>query len=251
VSEYVAPESVEEAVRLLDDGSRILGGGTWLVPELGRGGAWPRRVVDLRLAGLAEIQPRGDGLRIGATATYSDLLESEAVAERARLLRLVAAHVTGGWTIRNQGTVGGSVAAARPQSDLPAALVALGAVAVVAGPDGERSAPVEELVLGQREILTALDLAATPAAAGYAKLKRGASSWPIATAAALVFPDGSSRLVLGAVAPRPLVVDPADVSPAVTEPLDDALAPGWYRAAVAPAIARRALEQALENAPWN
>jgi carbon-monoxide dehydrogenase medium subunit len=251
VSEYVAPESVEEAMRLLDDGSRILGGGTWLVPELGRGGRWPRRLVDLRLAGLTAIEPSGVGLRIGAMATYTDLLESEAVAERAPLLRLVSAQVTGGWSIRNQGTVGGSVAAARPQSDLPAALVALGALAVIAGQDGERSALVEDLILGQREILTALYVPTTAAAAGYAKLKRGASSWPIATAAALVSPDGSARLVLGAVAARPVVVDLADVSLAVTEPLDDALAPGWYRAAVAPVVARRALAQALENAPWN
>jgi carbon-monoxide dehydrogenase medium subunit len=249
MSEYVAPESVEEAVRLLDDGSRVLGGGTWLVPELTRGGAWPRRIVDLRLAGLTAIQPHGDGLRIGATATYSDLLESKAVAQQAPLLRLVAAQVTGGWSIRNQGTVGGSVAAARPQSDLSAPLVALGAVAVVAGPDGERSVPVAELLLGRREILTALDVPAIPAAVGYAKLKRGASSWPIATAAAVCFADGSSRLVLGAVAARPVVVDATDV--VVAEPLDDALAPGWYRASVAPAIARRALDQALENAPWN
>jgi carbon-monoxide dehydrogenase medium subunit len=273
---YAAPESLDEAVQLLDDGGRILGGGTWVVPELDRGGAWPRRIVDLRRAGLASIEPHADGLRIGAMTTYADLLASQAVAERAPLLRLVAGEITGGWTIRNQGTVGGSVASARPQSDLPAALVAADAEALVVGPHGERRAAVHELLsgsLGSREIIAAFVVpAVADAKAGYVKLKRGASSWPIATAAALVALDAAgrctrARLVLGGVAAAPVVVDVAEAlvgaepapdrladagrlaGDAVVEPLTDALAPGDYRAAVAPVIARRALAQAFGR--WN
>lgn len=281
--EYCAPASAAEAVGLLDadpGGGRLLGGGTWVVPELGRGDSRPRRIVDLRRAGLGAISRAGDGLRIGAMATYADLLSSPLVAELAPILRLAAAALTGGWTIRNQGTVGGAVGAARPQSDLPAALAASHARAVVRSRAGERSVPVIELfagptrtTLGDAEVLTAFELPA-PAAAGtghgYAKLRRGAGSWPIATAAATVtLADGRCTdvtLALGAVAGTPLLVDVSDLlagsepgpralsdaarvaGEAVSEPFADELAPAAYRAAVAAPIARRALERALEDA---
>jgi carbon-monoxide dehydrogenase medium subunit len=286
--EYCAPASAAEAVELLaadPDAGRLLGGGTWVVPELSRGDSRPRRIIDLRRAGLGAIERAGSGLRIGATVTYADLLASPLVAELAPMLHVVAAAVTGGWTIRNQGTAGGAVAAARPQSDLPAALVACGARAVVRDHAGERSVPVIELfagpmrtALGPAEVLTALELPGLTAdrtGHGYAKLRRGAGSWPIATAAATVtLADGRPSdvmLALGAVAATPLLVDVSEVlaagqsgpealsdaalshaariaGEAVREPFADELAPAEYRAMVAGPIARRALERAFEDA---
>ena len=139
---YATPRSAAEAVALLAGAdARVLAGGTWVVPELGTGVSRPALVVDLRRAGLGTITA-GDGtVRVGATATYADVLASELVRERLPLLREMAGGITGGWAIRGQGTIGGSLAAARPQSDVPAVLVALGAIAHVAGADGERSVP--------------------------------------------------------------------------------------------------------------
>jgi CO/xanthine dehydrogenase FAD-binding subunit len=277
--DYRAPASAAEAAGLLDGDARVLGGGTWVVPELQRGAAHAGRLVDLRRAGLATIAPRpDDGLDLGAMTTYADLLGSAEVAQRAPLLRLAAAGITGGWAIRNQGTVGGSVAAARPGSDLPAVLVALEAQAVVVGTGGERRVTVADLIAGAMrtrlepgELLAGFVLPPALGAPGYVKLKRGASSWPIATAAAQIALDGDGRcraatLVLGAVAATPLRVDLADAlvgrapdpdvladaaaraGALVTEPWSDALAPGEYRAAVAAPVARRALEMALTKA---
>jgi carbon-monoxide dehydrogenase medium subunit len=275
------PADADEAVALLaedPDGSRVLGGGTWVVPEMSRGVSRPRLIVDLRRAGLGGVRVAGDHLHNGATATYADLLGSDALARAVPLLRLVAQGITGGWAIRNQGTVGGSVAAARPQSDVPAALVASGAQAVVAGPSGRRSAPVATLfraamcsALEPGEVLVGFDVPIAPRwGAGYVKLKRGAGSWPIATAAALVDVDVDGRcthatLVLGAVSATPLVVelhavlvgeraDPPALAAAaqraaaaLTDPWSDALAPGSYRAAVVGPIARRALQMAFDD----
>ncbi|MGH2872289.1 MAG: FAD binding domain-containing protein, partial [Solirubrobacteraceae bacterium] len=225
--------------------------------------------------GLSGVEASDRGLRIGAMVTYAGLLGSAEVAQRAPLLRLAAGAVTGGWSIRNQGTIGGAVAAARPQSDLPAALVACDAVAVVRGPEGERQVAVQALLAGAMrttlsadELLCAFELPAHEGARpGYHKLKRGASSWPIATAAALVTRVGerctSARLALGAVAATPTVVDISAelvgaavtaatlasaaraAAAAVTEPWEDELAPAEYRAAVAEPVARRALEMAF------
>ena len=60
--EYRRPGDVGEAVSMLADdpgGARVLGGGTWLIPEMTRGETRPRIVVDLAAAGLAAIDARG------------------------------------------------------------------------------------------------------------------------------------------------------------------------------------------------
>lgn len=277
--EYRAAADAVEASALLaedPDGSRILGGGTWLIPEMSRGESRPTRVIDLGRAGMNVVAETDEGLVVGAMATYADLLDSPLVKRLAPLLHLVAGSITGGWSIRNQGTIGGSLAAARPQSDMPGALVAAGARAVIHGRHGARRVSVAEMIegpmrtaVGSDEVLSAFEIPRSDAGVGYYKLKRGASSWPIVTAAALVkLQDGactSARLVLGAVAAMPIVVDvssplvgsPADRSSlqaaqraaalAVVAPWEDVLASGGYRAAVAGPVARRALEMAFET----
>jgi aerobic carbon-monoxide dehydrogenase medium subunit len=255
---YATPEDADEAVALLASAdARVLAGGTWVVPELGSGASRPAVVVDLRRAGLGTIAA-GDGtVRIGATATYADVLASDLVRERLPLLHEMAAGITGGWAIRGQGTIGGSLAAARPQSDAPAVLVALGAIAHVAGPGGARSLPAASLLTGPMrtglapgELLTALEIPAQAGPHGYVKLKRGASSWPIATAAAVAAGGSVTRLVLGGVAGTPLDLDPAGAVE-VDDPWDDELAPGAYRAAVAAPLARRAMAAATGGGSWS
>ncbi len=257
---YQAPGSADEAVALLAGGrARLLAGGTWVVPEMGAGTSRPDVVVDLRRAGLGAIEERDGSVRVGATATYADLIASAVVRERLPLLHEMAGGITGGWAIRGQGTVGGSLAAARPASDVPAVLVALRAVAHVAGPDGTRAVPAAGLLagpmrsgLGPQELLTALEIPVQPGTHGYVKLKRGASSWPIATAAALAQDGAVTRLVLGGVAGTPVEVDvAAGGSPAIDDPWDDELAPGSYRAAVAAPVAERAMRKALGGRAWS
>ncbi|MGY1824107.1 FAD binding domain-containing protein [Geodermatophilus sp. SYSU D00079] len=276
--DYVAPPDLAGCLTALAGGGRVLAGGTWVLPEMDRGESAPARLVDLRRAGLGGVTATATGLWLGATCTYADLLASAEVAAHAPLLRTMAGGITGGWALRNQATVGGAAVAARPQSDVPAALVASGAVALVAGPDGERAVPAHELFtgamrssVGPGELLAGFDLpSAAGAGHGYVKLKRGASSWPIATAAALVRLDTAgvctaATLVLGGVAAVPVR---ADVSPlvgavpgepelrataeraaaAVTDAWEDVLAPASYRVAVAAPVARRALAAAVATA---
>jgi CO/xanthine dehydrogenase FAD-binding subunit len=271
-------DALAAAARLAADpaGARVLGGGTWVVPEMSRGDSAPRTVVDLADAGLGRVEFSDGELRVGAMATYGCLLASAEVADVAPLLALVAGAVTGGWSIRDQGTVGGSVAAARPSSDVPGALVALGADAVVQGPSGTRRVAVADLIdgamstsLGPGELIAGFTMAPSAAGAGYYKLKRGQSSWPILTASALVSIQGGvcagARLVLGGAAAVPVQVAVAEVlvgraptaaaiaeaarlaGDAVSDWWDDALAPGEYRAATAAPVARRALAMAFET----
>lgn len=277
--DYRTPGDAAEAAELLaedPEGTRVVGGGTWVIPEMSRGESTPRVVVDLARAGLGAIEPIADGVRVGAMTTYADLLSSDQIAATAPLLRLVAGEITGGWSIRNQGTIGGSVAAARPQSDIPGALVACDADAVIQGPRGTRRAPVAQLIVGAMttslapgEVVAALELPSWSGGVGYVKLKRYTSSWPIVTASAgITVRDGrctAVRLVLGGAAATPVVVDVSPIlvgapvtaqaladagqaaAEAITDAWEDALAPGAYRAAVAGPVARRALTMACAD----
>jgi carbon-monoxide dehydrogenase medium subunit len=268
---YESPTSVEQAVGLLGEQSLVLSGGTWAVPAMNRGEVRPGVVVDLRRTGLGEIRLTGATVRIGATCTYADLLASDVVTRHLPLLRTMAAGITGGQQIHNQGTLGGSVAAARPSSDAPAVVVALGARVVIASADGERRVEArdffhgpERTALGDRDLLVALEFPAAAALRwGYVKLKHGHGSWPIATAAVrLGSPDEQDRatLVLGALAGTPVVVrkvpthtpvTEAEIAEAARQAVDavpelwtDVLASAAYRRAVAPVLAVRAWRNA-------
>jgi carbon-monoxide dehydrogenase medium subunit len=276
---YAAPSSLDDAVELLardPDGSCVLGGGTWVVPDLNLGRLRHRQVIDLRRAGLAEIRVERESVIVGSMSTYGQLIASSAVTEHVPLLALMAAGITGGGQITGQGTVGGSAVAARPQSDVPATLVALRAHAILGGPEGERRVSARELFAGAMksalrsdELLVRLEVDSQRGAlVGYAKLKRGASSWPIATAAVVATRDdtghcSAATLVLGGVAAVPIDVDlsqtligrmpsPDAIDAAaqqaaaqVIDPWGDVLAPASYRLAVARPIAKRALAMAF------
>ena len=151
--------------------------------------------------------------------------------------------------IRNRGTIGGSLAHADPAADWLAALAALGADAVVAGAGGERRVAVAELaqsafqtVLGDGEILVAVEVPAVSGAArwGWTKLCRKPGEFAQAIAAVLHDPDcGRRRAVIGATQGAPIVLDDASEAAAEAalagfDPIEQRL----YRAAL-----RRALAQ--------
>jgi carbon-monoxide dehydrogenase medium subunit len=102
--------------------------------------------------------------------------------------------------VRNRGTVGGAIAHADPASDLPAALIALGAELVLRSAAGTRTVPMDGFVTGafvtglrHDELLTEIRLPAPLDTAGsaYASLEQPASGYAmVGVAAVLVFgPD--------------------------------------------------------------
>lgn len=251
----------------------VLGGGTALVPDLTHRKVAPDLLVDLSRAGLGGVRVEAGVVQVGASATYTDVLATTDPAPALRLLRTLAGGVTGGPQIRSRGTLVGSLSYANPASDVPAAMVALRATAVLASTRGTRAVPVADLLTGAfstgratNEVVVRLELPAADERPGYVKLKLAESSWPIVTAAALVRTDGTARVVLGGLSPVPVRLEVgADVvevvpdhddrtvadalSPAVAaaggEPWQDVLADARYRARVAPVVAARALRRAL------
>jgi carbon-monoxide dehydrogenase medium subunit len=249
-----------------------MAGGQSLVPLLAMRLAAPSTLVDLnRLAGLAGFERRAAGrLRVGAMTRHRDL-------ERAGtgLLAAAASHIGHG-AIRARGTIGGSLAHADPNAELPAVALVTDASVAVAGPRGGRTIGAADLFegmlqtsLADDEILTAVELA-EPRRWGFAELARRHGDFALVLAAVTELASGW-RVVVGGTGPVPercaeaevlldrsgegaagaaagqLVDEVAEAVAAAVEPYDDVHATAGYRRAMAGNLAGRATAQALRS----
>jgi CO/xanthine dehydrogenase FAD-binding subunit len=260
--EYVRPSSVDDAIRLLaeHDGARALAGGQTLVNVMKARAASPDVLVDLaNLEELRAISVAGDTLRIGAMATYSQIMASSEVEVSRPILAEVAAQIAD-VQVRNRGTIGGNVCSNDPTNHLPPLLVALGAEMTIRGAGGDRTVPAADFFLGvymtavaEGELLLSVSVPASAHAAdGFASVTIGRDGTCIANAAACVSDPGVT-LVLGCVDAVPVRLTPsatdadsirAAVDAAALEPPSDVHASADYRRHLAAVCAVRAVEQA-------
>ena len=125
--------------------------------------------------------------------------------------------------VRNVATVGGALAHGDPHMDLPAVLIALGATIAVAGPEGERSMAVEDLLTGyyetalaKNELITVLRIPAQGAMRSvYFKVTAGsADDWPALGVAVALATEGSrvtsARIVVSAATVRAMRLTSAE-----------------------------------------
>jgi aerobic carbon-monoxide dehydrogenase medium subunit len=259
--EYRSPESIEEAISLLQEhgeDAKLLAGGHSLLPLMKLRLATPAVLIDLgRIPGLSYVRDEGGRTAIGAMTPHADV-------ERAGLGFLSdVAGVVGDPQVRNRGTIGGSLAHGDPASDLPCALLALEGTLVAQGPDGRREIPVAsffkdflETALRPDEVIVEVVVPATQGGY-YQKFNKRASDWAIVGAAAVKV-DGSFRVALtnmGATPIRATAVEEAlaggaSISDAAqhasdgTSPSGDINATPEYRQHLARVLTRRALEAA-------
>ncbi len=113
MQDYCRPDTLDAALAFLAGGARVLAGGTDIYPAAGARLTGP--VLDLTgVAGLRGIVA-GQGLRIGACATWSDIAEAD-LPPALRALQQAAGAV-GGRQIQNAGTIGGNLCNASPAAD--------------------------------------------------------------------------------------------------------------------------------------
>ncbi len=199
-----------------DENPRVIAGGTDLLLKC-RGSNESLTLIDVTgVTDLSVMEECSDGIRIGAAVRLADLVRSDVVRSRWRVLADGAA-VIAGPPIRNLATLGGNVCNASPSADTVPPLLVLDARAELRSANGMRSVPVAELfvgpgrtVLGPDEVAVAFTLPwpEPGTVASYTKVSpRQAMDLAVAGVAVSLSRAGGelmTRIGLGAVAPTPL-----------------------------------------------
>lgn len=272
---YLRPTTLEVALDALHARAlTIVAGGTDFYPAR-VGQPLTDDVLDIQgIAGLRSIQERAIDFRIGATTTWTDIVDS-ALPPLFDGLKLAAREV-GGAQIQNAGTICGNICNASPAADGVPALLALDASVELCSAAGVEIVPLAEFVLGNRRIRRLPDQLVTavivPKPAGRAAghfMKLGARRYlviSIVMAAATIEVDRSgsiaeARVAVGACSPvaRRLpaleadlrgtkvdgrigrVVDAAHLG--VLAPIDDVRGSAEYRVDAALVVVRRLLDE--------
>ncbi len=226
---YEAPETVEEAVDLLEKGAgeaKVLAGGQSLIPLLKLRFSDPQTLVDINeISGLDYLTFGDDGsIRVGALVRHAALARSEELAAKQPVMA-AAAPLVADPIVRNRGTLVGSLCHADPQGDWAAVMVALGGSLVAQGPQGRRTIAVADLVHGPfQNALAHNELgveALVPAPAGtpmggYLKLERRVGDFATVAVAVSVDMNGSevarAGIGLAAVGPKAISAEDAAAS---------------------------------------
>ena len=281
---YEAPVTVDAAAKLLlaaGPSGRVMAGGTDLLVQLKTEMVDPDLVIDLkRIPGLRTIKADAAGFHIGAAVTGAELKEHPTL-RMAWPGVVEAANLIGSTQIQGRASLGGNLCNASPAADSVPALIAAAATVTIHGPKGTRMLAVEDVVLAPRktalqpgEFVGAFHLAAAAKGRGDAYLRfipRTEMDIAVVGCGVALTVDANgvittARVGLGAVAPRPLLVQEAGraligskLEPAALDkmiaavraacaPIDDKRGTIAFRTEVAGVIARRTTEAAYARA---
>ncbi|MER9748289.1 xanthine dehydrogenase family protein subunit M [Mesorhizobium sp. M0140] len=281
---YIRPLSIEDAVGQLAGSAgtaAILAGGSDLLVRMKGGFAEPELIVDIKaIDGLSEIRETAEGFSIGAAVPCAVLGENTAL-KKAWPGVVEAAKLIGSKQVQGRCTIVGNLCNASPAADSVPALVAAGAKAVVVGPAGRRTIPVQSVPtapgktsLAKGEIIEAILLDKRAPRSGDAYLRfipRTEMDIAVVSAGVNLTLDEhgvvkSARVALGAVAATVLLVEEAaevligskldeatlerlaKVCAGACRPIDDKRGTVEFRRKVAGVLAKRAATTAYARA---
>ena len=281
---YEKPQTVSDAAALLagaDSQAFVLAGGTDLLVKMQNDDFDAGLVVDIKaIAGMNEVAETEEGFVIGAAVPCAALGENEAlVAAWPGVVE--AANLIGSTQIQGRCTISGNLCNASPAADSVPALVAAGAQVKIAGPNGSRQIPVEDVPTGpgktslaKGEFVESVLLDKPQSISGDAYLRfipRTEMDIAVVGVGVHVVLDGggvvtSARIALGAVGPKVILVEEAAQAIIGTKlddsalealaaacsdasnPIDDKRGTIEFRKQVAGVLARRAARIAYDRA---
>ena len=281
---YMAPTTVDEAVKALAGAAgstKVLSGGTDLLVQLKSGRVKPDLIVDTkRIPELIGIREEGGFFVIGA-ATPGVMLSANEQLEHALPGVVEGVDLIGSTQIQGRASIAGNLCNASPAADSVPPVIAARGIAVVAGPNGKREVPVENIVTGpgqtslaKGEFVVAFKIPKPKSRQAGAYLRfipRTEMDIAVVGCAVDVTLDAGgtctdARVVLGAVAPTQLVVEDAAkalighkldadtlanldaAAQRACKPINDKRGTIEYRTKVAGVLARRAAAIAFERA---
>jgi len=217
---YAKPRSLAESFELLArPGAKVLAGGQSLIPSLNLRLSSPELLVDITgLEGLSDIRVQKGVVRIGALCTHAKLEKSEELRQHLPLVHEAVAHIAHP-AIRNRGTLGGSLALADPNAELPACAVALDAALIISSKSGERRVKAADFFKGlfetdlkPNELLVAAEFPVADKSV-FLELARRQGDYAIVGLAG-VARGGAKRIALFGFGARPILITPASLDAA-------------------------------------
>ncbi len=281
---YESPDTVDEAVKLLakvGGDAKLLAGGTDLLVQLRMGMIKPTLIIDVKkISETTAINEENGGYRVGSAVSGAVLGEHEGM-KSAWPGVVEALELIGSTQIQGRASMGGNLCNGSPAADAVPAMIAADAVCTIAGPNGRRTARVEDIVTGPGvtsletgEMVVDFLFPARPARSGDAYLRfipRTEMDIAVVGAGVSLTLDEAgvctaARVALGAVAATQLVVEDGAAAligstlddaamanldaaaRAVCRPIDDKRGTIEYRTKVAGVLARRAAGIAQQRA---
>ncbi|WP_158059028.1 FAD binding domain-containing protein [Halorussus halophilus] len=290
--EYHRPTSVAEAASLLEahGDAELLAGNQSLGIVMANRLATPDHLIDLNaVEDLDYVEERDGEIAVGAMTTHRTIERSALLADRLPMLPEAAEQIAGP-SVRNRGTLGGSVGEADPAGNYPAALLALDADLELVSEDDSRTVAIADYFIAymftelrENEIIAAATVPTDPfpterTGMAFLELKPAAQTWPTVSAASAIRvddPDAAdpkveeARLALANAADVPLRVEEAedalegeplseetldaaaDAATAAARPEDEMHADSDFKEEVAGEYARRSLSTSYERATNN
>ena len=213
------PDDFNEACALKAAGALPVAGGTDVYVNMHGGKDRVPEVVDIK--NLKELQGQsyteGEGLDLGALTAHRCIERWDVIKQHYYAFFQGCSQV-GSVQIRHRGTLGGNIMNGAPSADSIGPMLVHDAVVVVAGPEGERSIPLEKFYVGFKkfdlqpdELLARIRIPDTPENAGSAYFKytrRGAMDLALmGVSAYMELEDGVMRhvrIALTTAAPTPM-----------------------------------------------
>jgi carbon-monoxide dehydrogenase medium subunit len=280
--DYHAPTTIDEALDLLaahGDDARVLAGGQSLVPLMAVRLSRTEHLVDLNtIPALAEIGSANGSLSVGSMVRQRTIEHDPTIAATVPLLARATPWI-GHFQIRNQGTVGGSLAHADPAAEYPAVALALDAQMEIRSAGQTRTVTAENFFEGlfstcieAGELLTAITFPTRQPGEGFAinEVARRHGDFALVGTAARVAVDNQGAVTSSAIAMFGVGTTPqrvtateqaligadqdadlnaiAQISSTELAPFDDLHASASYRKRVGAVTVRRALTDAIEEA---
>ena len=243
--------------------AQFLAGGTLVMRAVNEADPAIETIVRSTDPSFLHIAVSSGRVELGAGVTMAAIL-----AERELAFLHPVARAVGGPAVREAATVGGNLFAPSPYGDFAAALLALDTTVSLAGGQGQRELPLEEL-LGRRERgVSLVSSVAFKRPAGdafrFAKITRVHPKGLSVLSIAALLPLASgrvagARIAYGAMDHTPIrakaaeralegrSLDATGIAPALavaadgTSPSDDAIASAWWRRELLPVHLRRLL----------
>ena len=284
--DYLSPSSIEEAVKTLaskGDQARIMAGGTDMLVQMRAGRRTAPLVVDIKeIPDLNVVSyDATNGLTLGAAVPCYKIYQDETLSAAYPGL-MDAAFLIGGIQIQGRATIGGNICNAAPSGDSIPVVIALGGVCNIAGPNGTRQLPVEEMctapgrnALADGEILVSVSIPAPQAKSGASYLRiipRNEMDIAVVGVGSSVQLDASgqnfvsARISLASVAPTPVFAKEAgdslagkpvneetiqaasELAQAAAKPISDMRGTIRQRTHLVGVLTRRTLNIAIERA---